>query len=314
MLTLLGRRFGLLLAAVLIILFSLELALRAYGFGKPLLYEATPYGYRVKPDQHLQRFGNRLDYNREGMRSSEISARPTQGVLRVLCIGDSITFGGVQTPQSETYPAQIEQALYRAGRQAEVLNASAGGWALGNEWGWLQERGIFASDVVIFEVGLNDLFQMTSPPAVVDGHPSFPSRNPRFALQEAVMRYVLPRLGMVDITDPGARPGASPNDLLQGNLITLKHMVEFARERGGTVYVLSIEEPLFSGGSMPEMAAAYMRLEALLADLKVDLIRPMRALREDEVHVIFRDGVHPTSVGNGLIGNVVARNIYHGAK
>ena len=81
------------LVGMVVGLICLELGLRAYGFGKPLLYEATSYGYRVKPSQHLMRFGNELSYNRQGMRSPEITAQPAPGVLRVLCIGDSITFG-----------------------------------------------------------------------------------------------------------------------------------------------------------------------------------------------------------------------------
>ena len=104
-----------------------EIACRAYGLHTPVLYEATPYGYRVRPNQDLRRFGNRVFYNAQGLRSEPAEPMPSAGVERVLCIGDSVTFGGTQTDQQDTYPYQLQGALRRRGLSAEVLNASAGG-------------------------------------------------------------------------------------------------------------------------------------------------------------------------------------------
>jgi hypothetical protein len=46
------------------------------GLHRPLLYETTSYGYRVQPDQQLQRFDNRISYNSFGFQEPVTALRP----------------------------------------------------------------------------------------------------------------------------------------------------------------------------------------------------------------------------------------------
>lgn len=112
------------------LLITAEVALRFYGFGRPLLYEQTDYGYRVKPGQDIKRFGNQLYYNKQGLRSGEMEHLDVRQ-HRVLCLGDSITYGGVQADQTQTYPELLASTLRKRDHQVSVLNASAGGVGVG---------------------------------------------------------------------------------------------------------------------------------------------------------------------------------------
>lgn len=172
-----------LLVTVLVIglFLMLEIAARLCGLGRPLLYEKTSYGYRVVPGQSLNRFGNRIYYNEQGLRSEMIAPRPPPHTLRILCVGDSITFGSTATDQQLTYPYLLRQALSVRDRQQsfEVLNASAGGWALENEEGWLAENGVLGSHVVVLQVATHDLFQEKAGSDVVGRDPSFPRGSRR---------------------------------------------------------------------------------------------------------------------------------------
>ena len=65
---------------------ALELALRwVLGFGRPPLFITDlKSGYRLKPDQRLRRFGNRITINQYSMRSGPLA--PTGTTLRIMLL------------------------------------------------------------------------------------------------------------------------------------------------------------------------------------------------------------------------------------
>ncbi|QYO64944.1 hypothetical protein [Leptolyngbya sp. 7M] len=111
----------------------LELGLRLFGFGNPLIYIADPQiGYLLAPNQRTRRLGKHIAINQYSMRSPNITATRPQETLRVLLLGDSIVNGGWWTDQSQTISALLQQQLQAQSlsyRQVEVLNASANSWA-----------------------------------------------------------------------------------------------------------------------------------------------------------------------------------------
>jgi hypothetical protein len=232
---------GALLAAVVVA----ELAARAAGLHTPVLYERTQYGYRAVPNQTLRRFGNAVRYNAEGLRSEPMTEPMPPSEVRVLCVGDSITNGGTPIDQADTYPYLLEAQLARSTRGVRVLNASAGGWALENELGWLRANGDFGSRVVVLEVGTHDLFQSRAPSETVGTHPSFPDRPPPFALAELVQRYLLPRIGLsaAAAQDPGAAGVARTEADLQHALDALAALIAEARRLGAQPIVMLVEQP-----------------------------------------------------------------------
>jgi lysophospholipase L1-like esterase len=92
----------------------------------------------------------------------------SERVYRVLCIGDSSTFG-LNVDQGAEFPRRLERLLRRAypGRAIEVVNAGVPGWSWMQGARFLRLRGIaLHPDLVIAAFGTNDQFW---PAVITDG-------------------------------------------------------------------------------------------------------------------------------------------------
>lgn len=307
-----ARRFFIWTSVVLVVLVGAELALRALGLHTPLLYETTSYGYRVRPNQDLRRFGNRVFVNSHGLRSESISPLPAEGEIRVLCVGDSITHGGAITDQAETYPYQLQKLMRASGTRVEVLNASAPGWAFANQAGWLQENGIFDSQVVVLTIGTLDLFQGRAGAEMVDGHPSFPSRAPVLASEDLVAHYLVPRLLRRTVADPGALPTAQSIEGAKINITQLLSMAEMVHRSGATPTVLFVEQPDRFEMSDPYTAAAKVLLFEALNQHRIPFVNTRDPVGRAGGTSLFRDGLHPNPRGNLILAQAAAEVIAKG--
>jgi lysophospholipase L1-like esterase len=190
-----------------------DLALRlALGLGTPVLYRNDPAaGYVADPSQHVVRLFCRNDINRFSMRSPPIKIPKPGGEYRILCIGDSVTYGTTFVDQSEIFTSLLDRDLPGLlHKPVEVLNASAGGWAPGNELGYLRSRGTFDADRVIFVLNTGDLTQIFAE-SPVGVSPGYPSQEPLCALTELFSRYLLPRLEHENSADAGSTAAAAPD-------------------------------------------------------------------------------------------------------
>ncbi len=101
--------------------------------------------------------------NNEGFRGRQIPVKRTPGVMRIISVGDSTTFGiGVEA--YETYSHILEQSLNRRGLRAEIFNAGIPGTNLWQQL-LLFERELlkYKPDLVILYSGPNmrlDLFHV----------------------------------------------------------------------------------------------------------------------------------------------------------
>lgn len=96
--------------------------------------------------------------NALGLRGREVSAQKPPGTLRVLCLGDSCTFGS-GSGGDDTYPARLERVLREAhpDRKVEVLNAGVPGFTSYQCMKYLETEGVkLEPDVVVVAVGFND--------------------------------------------------------------------------------------------------------------------------------------------------------------
>ena len=115
-----------------LLLAGMEIFLRvALGFGHPLLYKAdAACGYVVQPNQNIERLRCLNLINHAGMRSPEFADQRPAGTLRVLLIGDSVTYGTTYVQQDQIFSALLATGLPAVVHEpAEVLNAGVGGWA-----------------------------------------------------------------------------------------------------------------------------------------------------------------------------------------
>jgi len=119
--------------------------------------------FRNKPDADYMmtnRFGEtRAVINSQGFRDyRDFTEEKPTGVYRIMCIGDSSTFG-LFVNQEESYPAQLQTLLNQ--RQSEwhynVINAGCAGYSSFNALRALERYGPqYHPDVVILSVGAND--------------------------------------------------------------------------------------------------------------------------------------------------------------
>lgn len=153
--------FALASAAVFVMLFLLELGLRAYAFVQnrtapeadgtaaevPLYVLCDcPYLYGLNPAHP--------EISAQGLRDREYANPKPDGVTRVLVLGDSITYG-INVAAAATFSEQTEQSL---GGQVEVINAGVAGYTPYNELLFFREAGRrFEPDVVVVAFSLNDV-------------------------------------------------------------------------------------------------------------------------------------------------------------
>jgi lysophospholipase L1-like esterase len=291
---------------------SAEIAARTvWGLGQPVLYESSQaYGYRPLPNQDILRFGNRIFYNAEGLRSEPISTNPRPGTIRVLCVGDSITYGGVQTDQLETYPYQLQNLLNHQGSEVfEVLNVSAGGWAIENEEAYLRQHGIYGSQIVILQLGSHDLFQPKASSELVGQSASYPSKKPLLALEEGLFRYVLPKFFKnLRFVEPNVQTKLSKQNLNR-NIASFVRIANFVKDREAQLVLILVEQP----NEMEPKSGLANYSKELLARKAKELNIPYKNLQEDFRKAgnqkLFRDSIHPNPKGNKVMAEVVKNMI-----
>lgn len=131
-----------------------------------------------------------VNINSKGMRDKEYSYEKPKGVLRILVLGDSFTWGaGVEN--NETFSKFLENIL---DTNVEVINAGVNGYGTDQEYLFLTTKGYkYRPDIVLLAFCLNDIENNMLD---FDGSSRIP--KPRFLLGEDSIRLTnvpVPRIG-----------------------------------------------------------------------------------------------------------------------
>ncbi len=112
----------------------LEIVLRLCGYGNLEIYEPDPVLYwKLKANQNCYtKVGRKpVHINSHGTRGPEFQTTKPPDTIRILCLGDSRTFGwGLSEP--ETYAGALGRLLqerFGAARKIEVINAGVNAWS-----------------------------------------------------------------------------------------------------------------------------------------------------------------------------------------
>jgi lysophospholipase L1-like esterase len=131
-----------------------EAVLRFMGYGNLEIYEPDPVLYwRLKPNQDCYSKVGRfpVHVNQHGTRGRDFPESKLPGTIRVVCIGDSRTFGwGLR--EEETYPSQLEKLLREkiSSQKVEIINAGVNAWTFPQMTAFLRERALkWQPDLVI---------------------------------------------------------------------------------------------------------------------------------------------------------------------
>jgi lysophospholipase L1-like esterase len=306
-------------SSVLAVFIGLEVILRvAFGLGNPVLVQADSYtGYRFQPNQKLLRFGKQVQYNQYSQRSEPITIKKPPTTLRILMIGDSVLNGGNRIDQDQTITELFAAKLSASGHSAEVLNASAGSWGIGNILGYLRQFGTFNADAVILQIGTHDLTQPTSTSDVVGNHPAFPTHPPLLATQDAWTRYIWPHIvGSLGYIPPEPDFASSPvsfnpDQEFQQNMQQLKEIITLVRGKNIPVFVLFTPnlDDLLPKFNQPNYKSEFFRLLKSLQVPIIDTHTTWSTLSPTTVETYFRDYVHLTVQGNQAIADNLFRQL-----
>lgn len=170
----LARNIVLSIVSTLVLLFLIEMVLRVTEVVPAHTLEyASPEQWVLNPgplrpgQSFTDRFKRALPFkvsvNNLGFRGRDVPLTHRPGRLRVLCLGDSYTFGAY-VDDTETWPAQLEVALRQRfpEKEIEVINAGISGFTIVDELGFLKEHGVaLEPDLVVLGFVLNDLADLT---------------------------------------------------------------------------------------------------------------------------------------------------------
>jgi len=293
-----------------------EVALRlVFGLGSPVLSQADPYtGYRFQPNQKVFRFGKRVEYNSYSQRSDPATREKPYGTLRILMLGDSVLNGGNLSDQTKTISEKLETKIRSLRQSVEVLNASAGSWGIGNQLGYLREFGTFQSDAIILLIGTHDLVQKTSTSERVGKDPNYPDHSPASAIQEAMVRYVLPKVTTILNSTPtpteillSTKTSTEDNQQFRTNMKLLQELEDLVKLDRIPIYVVftANREDLLPTTKDPKHKQEFLETLKNLNQPVFDSHRAWSSLPKVVVASYFRDEVHLTETGNEAIASLV---------
>ncbi len=153
-------KLALLICGILLGAGAAELILRWRG----VLYDVVaPHpdprlNYTLKPGLRGRIGHVQHSYNSRGLRDHEYADDPAEGTVRILCIGDSITYAQ-STPLESTFVKRLESSLNSRGESTfEVLNGGVSGYNACQEEAFLRNVGAaYHPRVVIWHYCLNDV-------------------------------------------------------------------------------------------------------------------------------------------------------------
>ncbi len=114
-------------------------------------------------DREIPDLPYRVTTNSQGFRGKRpVGTQRPAGSLRVLCLGDSYTYG-VGVDDAAAYPALLETILQKRlpGREVQVINAGVPFYDIFDELSYFREKGArLKPDVVVLQFYINDLEAM----------------------------------------------------------------------------------------------------------------------------------------------------------
>ena len=299
-----------------------------------LFVEDAVLGWKHRPGVRTRWEGVPVQINRKGLRGPELPYRKPRGTVRVLYLGDSVTFGDKLAAYEESFPHQAGVFLERAiGRAVESVNAGVSGYSPWQEYTYLRAEGLrYEPDAVVVAFVLNDVteqFELTRFGGSWEGWQLWYSRSPLvhwvenrnlwWVAQQVLARW---RFGR-DV--PG---GAAERERLNVRMLVEEPDREDVRRAWArTLADLDSIVALAGARQIPVLLVAFpfafqltderatpapqATLEAFARDRAVTYLDLLPVLRERaeterlEVHQLFVDTNHLTARGCTVVGEAI---------
>lgn len=291
-----------------------EGAARFYlGFGTPpLSISHSTIEYMLRPNQNLNRFGNRFIVNKYGMRAEPFSQHKQTDDIRIMVFGDSIVNGGNLTDHSDLATTLLKEDLQKTlDKEVVVGNVSAGSWGPGNWLAYAREFGFFDADAVALVISSHDY----------DDNPTFepldegtqPTKRPPSALFEGIFKYLpqyLPKIKIRDsVREDKNDKYATQEQAISKSLQDLRNFLQLASSQVDAVIVLQHWELSEIQNNLAE--PGYKRIKDVCDQAGVETISLAPTFRhavESDLSP-YRDHIHPSATGQRLIADTLLESL-----
>lgn len=288
-------------------------------FFKDIIVNDAETFWRFSPNVNLERgkgplFG--LISNQQGLRArGDIAIPKRNGLIRILFLGDSCTFGYLLDDQS-SFVALTEKELHRIDRRRafECINAGVPGYTAFQCWRRLETEGFdYQPDLVVVQFGWNGS-------SVWDGR-SDPEhyRANRATTPPGILRSSrLAQLVWETIFQAGAgqdgRARLAPSEMGK----VLERIESACKQRGvGLLVLLTGSRTNLLTKTLTPLQAAQMQFASTrsfgpnLGPPLVDGVTPLTRLVQDgrKVDTLLFDNAHPTLAYNEMLASLLAAKI-----
>lgn len=122
-------------------------------------YEEIDYEYKPNFNSYCDSIKNVLKINSEGFRDKEFSLEKQQNTKRIVCIGDSATFGHGIKNIDDILSRQLEKQLNKTSKNKfEVYNMGVEGYNTNHHLGVLKHKALkYSPDIVILVFNFGDV-------------------------------------------------------------------------------------------------------------------------------------------------------------
>jgi len=288
--------------------------------------------WKNKPNQHVVHQSEGVEYiiNSRGMRCPDFPVEKPEGEVRLLIVGDSVTFG-YKVTEGEDYPHILQKYLegHYHGLSPRVLNAGVNGYSTREESMFLDREGsAFRPDIAIIGFVLND----ASPYARAYQRGQFRdllNRSGRYGIMagayDLLQRlYVVRSIGwLTKMSRRWAKPERDLHELrkeinrdemeldtesaVEGfaeALEDLNDMFEWSREHEAEVLLVCF--PIrFQLEERPVPGRPQKRLAEFCRSLRVPFLDLLPAFREQAEDDLFLDITHLSPAGNDLAARTI---------
>lgn len=272
----------------------------------PVRFDPT-LGWALKEGQY-KAFDAPVTVSSQELRATRLYAIPKPaGVVRVLLIGDSFTFGD-EAGDEDTFPSRLQAAL----PEVEVINGGVFGYAHDQMWIWLRDRGMaLQPDVVLLGFVECEINRAAAPGFIwmkpsfvlVDGALVGPTEVPTPDELLREHRFGLRALDVVRMWQERLTPLPAPEPLVEALIGKIAETAHDGGARFGMVAgPSSVHEPV------PLGANDLFRQVCASADATCFDARPAFAQAEERGARMFHM-VHWSKEGNQLMADTVSSAI-----
>lgn len=296
------------ISALSLALLALEAVCR-FGFrlADPPLSQADPaMEYLFQPLQTCHPLRHLVHINSYSMRADEFPRhKSSPQEFRVMVIGDSVVYDGVQIDQQDICTEVLKRRLQQDLKRPVVVgNIAAKSWGPPNELAYVQRFGLFDADVVVVVLNSHDYADVPTHLPIVDVFPDYPSRKPIFALGALLQKTVWkPDYSRIE---PFHRSEAD----IHWALSTERQLYRIARKSGAAVWFAFMRERGETDGHLMPGHAFNLRI-AQEEQVPVIPIGDRFQTSLQQGANPYLDRIHPNVLGCRLMAKAIQSAITH---